>query len=79
MSRYHVQLRWREGCYYICPPMPANGSAAAQHTSDSKNGNQPIPHTTVNQQAVVRHPLASGDVITVGDTNLTVIVERDAA
>jgi|GEM_PF-2000186 len=76
VSRYHAQLRWREGCYHLCPPPPTNGDAVHRQADDNYNENQPIPQTTVNHQVAIWRPLTSEDVIILGDTKLTVMVER---
>lgn len=76
VSRYHAQLRWREECYHLCPPTPTNGDTVQRQDGDNHNENQPIPQTTVNHQVAIWRPLTSDDVITLGDTKLTVMVER---
>lgn len=70
ISLYHAQLRWREGRYHLYPPPSANGAAGHR-----PNGSGPIPHAAVNRQPVGPYPLAPGDKITLGDTDLTVILE----
>ena len=72
VSRYHAQLRWREGRYHLCPPAPAggdNGQGATRGTGLRQ------PHTTVNHRAVAETPLSPGDIIRLGHTVLKVIVE----
>jgi len=70
VSLYHAQLRWREGRYHLYPPPSANGAAGRR-----PNGSGPIPHTAVNRRPVGQYPLVPGDEITLGDTDLTVILE----
>jgi len=79
VSRYHAQLRWRNGCYHLCPPTPTNGGTPNRHTGEYIDENQPIPQTTVNHQQVIQHPLTRDDVITLGGTKLTVLVETGPA
>ncbi len=76
VSRYHAQLRWREGRYHLYPPMPLNG-AINQGANGAQKTERFTPRTTVNKQQVARHPLAPDDVIALGNTTLTVIVERE--
>ena len=73
VSRYHVQLRWREGRYHLCPPASKNGLSGQQVNSAQKTGSS-IPWTTVNQQSATRHSLVSGDVIALGNISLTIII-----
>ncbi len=74
VSRYHAQLRWREGCYHLCPPAVEDGLTGQQLNGTQRMGRS-TPWTTVNQRSVIRHPLASSDVIVLGRTVLNVTVE----
>jgi pSer/pThr/pTyr-binding forkhead associated (FHA) protein len=73
VSRYHAQLRWREGRYHLCPPsLPVNRVAWQGATQKLEEG---VARTTVNHSPVAQKPLAPGDVIKLGKAILTVIVE----
>ncbi len=78
VSAYHAQLRWRDGRYYLCPPIPTvDGETGVEvpHTHQQAEGkNAQTTHKPVNQKA-----LASGDVIKLGHTVLTVVVETKDA
>ncbi len=73
VSRYHAQLRWREGCYYLCPPAVKHNTSPASRTQKMKNRSN--PWTTVNQQPVSQHRLAPDDIIALGKTTLAVIIK----
>lgn len=75
VSRYHAQLRWRQGRYHLCPPAPKNGATGRQ-VDNTKHTNHLIPRTTINRQPAIQQPLDPGDVISLGDTILVVVVER---
>jgi hypothetical protein len=77
VSRYHAQLRWREGGYHLYPPAvtslekiesPASGQAKQPQLS--------APHTTVNRRPVVQCALHPGDVITLGETTVKVLRDK---
>lgn len=75
VSRYHAQLRWREGCYHLCPPHFPINHATQGVMIDSEKTKALSPPMTVNHKPVIQHPLAAGDIIGLGNTTLTVIVE----
>jgi pSer/pThr/pTyr-binding forkhead associated (FHA) protein len=74
VSRYHAQLRWRNGAYHLYPPAPSvNGEAElGVSTLILNRGDAP---TLVNQNPVTQTVLAPGDVVKLGNMVLTVIVE----
>jgi pSer/pThr/pTyr-binding forkhead associated (FHA) protein len=72
VSRYHAQLRWRGGRYYVYPPAPAEGNPATLAV-----GTRAMPAPTVINGRVLGEeprPLANGDVIHLGKVVLTVLV-----
>lgn len=71
VSRYHAQLRWREGRYVLCPPRPAADSPSAQTQRLAS-----APFTRLNGQPIAEDApgLASGDRLEFGKTRLTVEV-----
>lgn len=74
VSRYHAQLRWREGRYYLYPPRNASGGNVGNLTQQIGLSS---PHTLVNRQPVAddeQHPLAAGDEVIFGKTTVTVAV-----
>ena len=75
VSRYHIQLRWREGCYHLCPPHFPVKRAAEETVVNSNKTKANSPPTTLNHKPVIQHPLIAGDVIGLGNTRLIVIVE----
>ena len=79
VARYHAELRWRGGCYHLCPPTPTRSDLTVLSTADQTDESQQTPQTTVNHQFVIEHPLTSGDVIRLGDTKLMVVVEGGTA
>ncbi len=67
VSRYHAQLRWRQGRYMLFPPDASLRETAARAR----------PHTTVNQVDVSTEPqpLAHADVLQRGQTIITVLID----
>jgi pSer/pThr/pTyr-binding forkhead associated (FHA) protein len=67
VSRYHAQLRWRQGEYMLYPPDPS----LRETNSVSR------PHTLVNQvsAAAEPQPLAHADVLQLGQTTITVLID----
>ncbi len=74
VSRYHTQLRWREGRYHLCPPSPPVNGVAWPGAATQKL-EEGVTRTTVNHSPVAQKPLAPGDVIGLGKAVLMVIVE----
>lgn len=75
VSRYHAQLRWRQGQYYLYPPGPIEERVLASAGGQTLTLSQAAPHTLLNQQPVVLNRpscLASGDEVTLGQTTLTI-------
>ena len=75
VSRYHAQLRWREGRYYLCPPRSVNGNGNVGNLTQQIGLS--VPHTLINQQPATnneQHPLAAGDEVMFGNTTVTVAV-----
>lgn len=66
-SRYHAQLRWRDGRYLLYPP---DTSLRQPATS--------VPHTLLNGHPVGSDPapLSSGDTLTLGNTEILVVVDE---
>lgn len=75
VSRYHAQLRWREGRYYVYPPTPP-GHLDRQQTNGVDKGQHLSPRTTVNQRPVSHQALGAGDVVALGATTIRVVVEQ---
>lgn len=77
VSRYHAQLRWREGCYHLYPPavtaLPAVNASASGWTKQTKVS---TPRTTVNRRWVPQCPLQPGDVLTLGQTIVTIMLDK---
>ena len=76
VSRYHAQLRWREGRYYLYPPRNATGNGNVGSLTQQIGLSS--PHTLVNRQPVAddkQQPLAAGDEVTFGKTAVTVAVK----
>jgi hypothetical protein len=71
VSRYHAQLRWRNGGYVLCPPDAPSGPASVP---TERMGS--APHTRVNGQSpATEQPLAAGDQLEFGQTGITVEVQ----
>jgi hypothetical protein len=73
VSRYHAQLRWREGRYHLYPPerTPLDAQVEAGKTKETKR----LPaRTTVNQKKLDRCPLNPGDLLTLGETKIEIIL-----
>jgi pSer/pThr/pTyr-binding forkhead associated (FHA) protein len=76
VSRYHAQLRWREGRYHLCPPERSLlASAMRQPSGRTKQTKRLSAHTMVNYRAVDQAPLNPGDLLTLGGTSLKIILE----
>jgi pSer/pThr/pTyr-binding forkhead associated (FHA) protein len=74
VSRYHAQLRWREGRYYLYPPeRPQLNSAARQPAHKTKQ--LPV-QTMLNRRAVAQSPLNPGDVLILGETMVKVVLDE---
>ncbi len=76
VSRYHAQLRWRDGRYHICPADLSKDwqlKGKGERTLQVSKGSTRI---SVNQQGVIQSPLAPGDVIQLGRTVLTIVVDK---
>lgn len=71
VSRYHAQLRWRGDKYYLYPPVPSGV------VTEQKEMAHFLPPTFVNARPEFRCPLKDGDVITLGDTVLRMIVQSN--
>ena len=71
VSRYHAQLRWRDGCYHLYPPVSPDVI-----TEQEKTIRLDSP-TTVNAQSVTHCPLSHGDMVTLGSTVMHVVVQSD--
>lgn len=77
VSRYHAQLRWREGSYHLYPPAVAPLEKGEFSVSDRDNHPKlSAPHTTVNRRPVIQHALHPGDVINLGQTTLKVLLDK---
>jgi len=63
-SRYHAQLRWRQGQYFLYPP------------DSSRRASGSTPHTTLNGEMVAGPPLPlhPGDTLSLGQSTLVVTV-----
>jgi hypothetical protein len=74
VSRYHAQLRWRNGAYHLSPPTPLlnGGAELGVSTLILDKGDAP---TLVNQKLVAQTVLAPGDVVRLGNVVMTVMVE----
>ena len=72
VSRYHAQLRWRGGRYYLYPPDPTLKNVTQHETSRPGH----MPHTLINDQWATDLPqaLADGDVIKLGQMTLKIVV-----
>jgi hypothetical protein len=74
VSRYHAQLRWRNGAYHLYPPTPSvNGGAESGVSTLILNIGDALP--LVNQKPVAQTVLAPGDVVKLGNVVMTVMVE----
>lgn len=72
IAHYHAQLRWRDGHYYLCPPAgPANGRWVVTRPGSALA----LP----TDKRMAQKPLIPGQVIRLGNTVLTVIVESKKA
>lgn len=71
VSRYHAQLRWRDGCYHLHPPILPKIITEQEATIRLDTP------TRVNTQPITQAPLKHGDVITLGSTNLRVVVQSN--
>ncbi|HEX9925770.1 MAG TPA: FhaA domain-containing protein [Anaerolineae bacterium] len=76
VSRYHAQLRWRNGAYQLYPPAPSmhGGAELGVRSLISDKGDAP---TLVNQKPVAQTVLAPGDVVKLGNVVMTVMVEPE--
>jgi len=76
VSRYHAQLRWRGERYYLCPP--AGAPRPVGHPSAVHPWPAVSPELLAASQApVIERPLASGDVIQLGQTVIRVLTTPD--
>lgn len=66
-SRYHARLRWRDGRYLLYPPDTSLRQPSAG-----------APHTLLNGHPVGSDPapLSSGDTLTLGNTEILVVVDE---
>ncbi|MCB0194440.1 MAG: DUF3662 domain-containing protein [Anaerolineae bacterium] len=71
VSRYHAQLRWRDGRYHLHPPVSPDII-----TEQEKTIRLDSP-TTVNAQSVTHYPLSHDDTIKLGSTVLHVVIQSD--
>lgn len=69
VSRYHAQLRWRNGVYHLYPPVPSEVVGEQEKTLRLN------PHTTVNAEATIQCALKHGDILTFGSTVLHIVVQ----
>ncbi|MCB0165640.1 MAG: DUF3662 domain-containing protein [Anaerolineae bacterium] len=69
VSRYHAQLRWRNGGYHLYPPVPPEVVGEQDKTLRLD------PRTTVNAEAATQGALKHGDVLTFGSTVLHIVVQ----
>jgi hypothetical protein len=77
VSRYHAQLRWREGCYHLYPPAVASLAEVKSSASGwTKQTRLSTPRTTVNRRPVSQCPLQSGDILTLGQTTITLLLDK---
>jgi len=79
VSRYHAQLRWRDGRYFLCPPRNVNGNGSVGNLTQQIGLS--LPHTVINQRSVSEdelHPLAAGDEVAFGKTTVTIAVKAAA-
>jgi|SRR5688572_20641047 len=77
VSRYHAQLRWREGCYHLYPPAMAPLAEVKPSTSGwTKQTRLSAPRTTVNRRLVTQCPLHPGDILTLGQTTVTLLLDK---
>ena len=72
VSRYHAQLRWRNGIYHLYPPVQP------EVVSEQEKTLRLNPHTTVNAEATAQCALKHGDVLTFGSTVLHIIVQDNS-
>ena len=74
VSRYHAQLRWRAGRYYLYPPDPTLKNVTQHATSPTGR-----PHTMVNDLLAAELPraLSPDDVIQLGQTMLKIVVTAE--
>lgn len=71
VSRYHAQLRWRNGVYHLYPPVQP------EVVSEQEKTLRLDPHTTVNTKATTQCALKHGDILTFGSTVLHIIVQEN--
>jgi len=73
VSRYHAQLRWRNGRYYLCPPQPFTDPQAEPTRRLAS-----APYTRVNGRAVSsddQYALAPGDALEFGQIGAMIEVQ----
>ena len=76
VSRYHAQLRWREGRYHLYPPAVAPLAEVKPSSGWTKQTKLSTPRTTVNRRLVTQCPLQPGDILTLGQTAVTVLLDN---
>jgi pSer/pThr/pTyr-binding forkhead associated (FHA) protein len=80
VSRYHAQLRWREGCYHLFPPeRSARNDMGSQAPGHARPTNRLSTQTMLNRRAVVQCPLQPGDVLTLGQTTIKIVLDGPEA
>jgi pSer/pThr/pTyr-binding forkhead associated (FHA) protein len=75
VSRYHAQLRWREGGYHLYPPAvtPLDKPTSSSHAEQARGAS---PQTRVNRRPVVQCSLQPGDIMTLGQTTIKILLDK---
>lgn len=78
ISRYHAQLRWRDGRYHLYPAerIALNG-ASGQPVELAKKTKRLPAQTSLNSRAVAQSPLDPGDVLTLGETIIRITLSSE--
>jgi pSer/pThr/pTyr-binding forkhead associated (FHA) protein len=75
ISLYHAQLRWRAGRYHLCPP-DSSRNGTPRLPTDLPTTDQADYRTAVKGQPKIFQPLASGDIVKLGNTTFTIVVDN---
>jgi hypothetical protein len=79
ISRYHAQLRWRDGRYYLYPAEQVSLNGGSGQPAELAKKTKRLPaQTTLNSRAVVQSPLDPGDVLTLGETTIWITLSPEA-
>src|SRR5262245_14059784 len=77
VSRYHAQLRWREGRYHLYPPAVTSLEKLEPSSPGRANQVRPSsPQTKVNRRRVAQCSLHPDDVITLGRMTVKVLLDK---